>query len=178
MKSHKAAIVAYQTALKAAYDSPALLYNNIGYSHLALRQFDEAETYFQLAIQADGNLQAPRYSIMRVHLYRAAHGRPIPDATFAHATRAIEIGPPTADLYELAATLYATAAMRNPTLIRTAIEFVGKAIEHGVNSDVFTSGPVYSALQKEPAFHDALKKRATTSNALKTIQLLDPLAKP
>ena len=178
MKSHKAAIAAYQTALKAGYDSPALAYNNIGFSYLMLRQFDEAEKCFQLAIQTNGNLQAPRYSILEIYLYRAVHGQPIPDAAFVHATRAIEIGPPTADLCRRVSALYAMSAMQNPILIQPAIKFVEKAVELGYNAKVFASDPIYSVLQKEPAFHDALKRRATTSNALKAIQLLDPLAKP
>ncbi len=176
--SHSAAIAAYQLALKGGYNSPALLYNNIGFSYLMLRQLDDAEKYLQRAIRTDGNLQAPRYTLVKVFLRRALQGQQIPNAAFVHATKAIEIGLHSADLYRVVAALYARAAMHDPALIQPAIEYVGKAVELGFSPETIASDPSYSALQKEPAFHAALKRRTATSNSLEAIQLLDPLAKP
>ena len=42
----------YDLALKAGYDRPALLYNNIGYSYLMLGQLDDAEKWLQRAIRS------------------------------------------------------------------------------------------------------------------------------
>jgi tetratricopeptide (TPR) repeat protein len=178
INSHKAAIAAYQLALKGGYDSPALLYNNIGYSHALLGQNDDAEKNLERAIQLDGNLQAPRCNMALIFLRRETQGQPIPEKAFIHTAKAIEVGPRTADLYRVVATIYARAATKNPTLIQPAIEYVKKAVELGFSPEAFASNPNYSALQQEPAFREALKSRVTTSNSSKVIQLLDPLTKP
>jgi len=70
------------------------------------------------------------------------------------------------------------AAVQNPILIQPAIKFVEKAVELGYSEKVFASDPIYSVLQKEPAFHEALKKTRDIIERTKAIQLLDPLAKP
>jgi tetratricopeptide (TPR) repeat protein len=178
LASHKAAIAAYQLALEGGYKSPALLYNNIGFSYLMLRQLDDAEKYVQRAIRTDGNLQAPRHNMVLIFLRRTLQGQPIPSAAFVDATRAIEIGPCTPDLYRVVAALYARAAMRDPALIQPAIECVGKAVKLGSSPEAFASDPSYSTLQQEPAFHNALKMHVAESNSPRAIQLLDPLAKP
>ena len=43
-------------------------------------------------------------------------------------------------------------------MIQPAIEYVGKAVELGAHPEAFTSDIRYSALQKEPAFRDALRR--------------------
>lgn len=178
MKSHKAAISLYLSALDAGYDSPALLYNNIGYGHLALGQIDDSEKYLQRAVRTDGNLQPPHHNMVLLFLRRALQGQPIPQAAFTHASKAIEIGPHTADLYRRIADLYAAAAKHDSALIRPTIEYVGKAVECGCSPEGFRSDPNYSALQQDPSFQDALKRRVTVSSSLEAIQLLDPLAAP
>ena len=178
IKYHKDAIAAYQLALKAGYDRPAWLYNNIGWSHLTLGEIDDAEKCLQRAIELDDNLQAAHYNIVVVSLKRSLRGQPIPKAAFAHASRAIAIGPPTADLYRNVAALYATAARRNPTLIQPAIEHVAKAVQLGADPRAFTSDAAFTALRKEPAFHDALKRPASASKSPDAVRLLDPLDKP
>ncbi len=174
---HKDAIVAYHLALEEGYDRAALLYNNIGFSHLMLGQLDDAEKYLRRAIELDGNLQAARYNMMMLHLKRAIHGLPVPKMAFVHAARAVEIGPDTADLYHAVAALYAMAAQRDPTLIQPAIEYVGKAVELGIPASAFTADIRYSAIQKEAAFQRALRIPASTRTPRKAVSLLDPLDK-
>jgi eukaryotic-like serine/threonine-protein kinase len=178
IKSHKAAIAAYQLALEKGYGSPAVLYANMGYGYSLMGQMDAAEKHLERAIQLDGHLQAPRYTIVSVFLRRASQGQSIPDAAFAHAAKAIEIGPRTADLYRNVGVLYARAALRNPSLVQPAIHYVEKAVELGFNPKAIASDVSFSALQQEPAFHKALARRGATSKAPKVIQLLDPLATP
>jgi eukaryotic-like serine/threonine-protein kinase len=179
IKSHMAAIAAYRLALDTGYDSPAMLYNNIGFGYLMLRRIDDAEKCLQRAIRLDGNLQAAHYNMVMIFLQRALHqGKPIPDNTFIHARRAIEIGPPSAELYQGLAAVYATAATRDSGLIGPAIEYVGKAVELGFKPEAFASDIRYSVLRKEPAFCDALKRSGSASSPPKAIQLIDPLDKP
>jgi serine/threonine protein kinase len=179
INSHKAAIVADRCALDSGYDSPALIYNNIGFSYLMLRQSDDAEESFRHAIQLNDNLQAAHYNMVMIALQRAIHqGQPISGNAFIHASRAIAIGPPSAELYHGLAALYATAAKQDSALIRPAIEYVGRAVELGFKPQTFTSDARFSVLQKEPAFRDALTKSGSTSNSPKAIQLIDPLDMP
>jgi len=117
IKYHKDAIAAYLLALDVGYDSPALLYNNIGFGYLMLGQIDNAEKYLQLAIRLDGSHQAPYYNMVQLFLRRALHGQPIPAVAFAFATKAVTIGPPSAERYQGLAALYATAARRDSALI-------------------------------------------------------------
>jgi tetratricopeptide (TPR) repeat protein len=176
MKSYKDAIAAYDLALKAGYEAPALLHNNIGYNYLKLGRFDDAEQCFLRAIQLDGNLQAPHYNMVMVSLRRVLCQQPIRKAAFLHAARAIEIGPCTAGLYRGIADFYAAASTQDTTLVPATIEYVGKAVEYGVTPDAF-SNPAYSALRQEATFLSALKRPAVTSSASEVVQLLDPLAK-
>jgi tetratricopeptide (TPR) repeat protein len=156
-----------------------MLYNNIGFGYLMLRQIDDAEKCFQCALRLDDNLQAAHYNMVMTFLQRALHqGQPIPNDAFTHASRAIEIRPPSAELYHGLAALYATAAKQDSALIRPAIEYVGRAVELGFKPEAFTSDARYSALQKEPTFREVLKKSGSTSNPLRAIQLIDPLDMP
>ena len=116
--------------------------------------------------------------MVMVYLRRILKGQPIPKAAFADATKAIRIGPQTADLYHDVAALYATAARQEPRLIQPAIELVGKAVELGFKPEAFASDIRYSALQKMPAFRDALRKPVAMSKSSKVLQLVDPLDMP
>ena len=78
LKYHRNAIAAYHSALKAGYDRPALLYNNIGFSYLTLGQLNDAEKYLQRSIELDDNLQAAHYNMIMLYLQRAIQGQPIP----------------------------------------------------------------------------------------------------
>ena len=175
IKSYRAPLPFYDSALKAGYDRPELLYNNIGFSYLMLGQFTNAEKHLQHAIRIDEKLQAAHYNMAMLFLQCAMQGQPIPKAAFVHAKRAIEIGPPTADLYHVVAALYAVAARQDPTLTQLAIEYVGKSVELGGDPKTLASDASYSELQKEPSFCDALKKMPSASPSAKAISLLDPL---
>ena len=177
-KYHRNAIGFYRSALEAGYDRPALLCNNIGFSYLTLGQLNDAERYLYRSIGLDGNSQAAHYNMMMLHLQRAIHGQPIPKSAFVHATRAVEIGPETADLYRVVAALYAMGAKQDPMLSQPGIEYVGKSVELGFDPKAFTSDIVYATLRKEPAFRDALKRTASASKSAKAVQLVDPLATP
>jgi eukaryotic-like serine/threonine-protein kinase len=172
---HRGAIANYRAALAAGYDRPAVLYNNMGYGFLMLAQLNDAEECLAQAAELDGNLQAAHYNLVILAVQRVVHGESIPKAAFFHAARAVEIGPPTADLYHVVSALYATAARQDPSLIQPAIQYVAKAVQLGLPPKTFSSDTCYSALQKEPAFRDALRTRQSSSSPAKVLQLIDPL---
>ena len=175
-KYPREAILAYTKALESGYSSPAILHNNIAFSYLLFAEIDSAEKSLQQALLLDGKIQAVHYNMVIVFLQRALRGKTIPKVALFHATRAIEIGPPSADLFHCISALYATAARQDPTLVQPAIVYVAKAVELGCKPERFTSDIQFTPLQKEAAFRDALRrpvKLPQSSAAIK--QLLDPL---
>jgi tetratricopeptide (TPR) repeat protein len=178
IRYHKDAITACRLALESGFDRPALLYNNIGYSYLMLGQLADAERSFQRAIDFDDGLFAPHYNLVILSLQRAAQGAPIFKMALVHAAKAIQIGPPTADLYHVVSSLYATAAQRDRTLIPAAIKHVARAIELGSSPETFASDVCFSAIKNEPAFHEALKRATPGMTPARAEQLIDPLEGP
>jgi tetratricopeptide (TPR) repeat protein len=177
LQCYRDAITAYQRALETGYDSPAILHNNIGYTYLLLGQVGDAEEHLEQAIRLDDTLQAAHCNMVGVFLRRAFRDSPIPEAAFAHATKAIEIGPRTAELYYIIAALYAVAAKGNDALVQPAIDYVAKAVESGYDPKEFTSTSAYFAIRQEPAFRDALQKPVSVRLPPKATLLVDPLDK-
>jgi eukaryotic-like serine/threonine-protein kinase len=176
LRYRREAIAAYRIALNEGYKRPALLYNNIGFSSLALGQEREAIGALQRALEIDDRLQAAHVDLIAVHIRAALHGQPIPTVAFASATKAIEIGPCTADLYHDVTALYALAAKQDHALAPVAIEYAAKAIELGLSPKVFISDAKFSELHKEPAFLAVMKLTTSVSDPPKSVRLLDPLA--
>jgi eukaryotic-like serine/threonine-protein kinase len=176
IKSYMAAVTAYRAALEEGYDSPALLYNNVGYSYLMLGQLDDAQECLQRAIKYDGNLQAAHYNLVLVFLRRAQKGRTVPPEALVHARQILAMEGVSGELYAALAILYGIAAEHDQSLVQPAIECVGKAVEQGFSPKTFTAAG-YVALQNVPAFHNALQRRVATAQSPKLHRLLDPLAK-
>ena len=174
-KLHRQAIAAYQTAWQGNYDAPALLYNNMGYGYRMLGELDDAEKCLRRAIEIDGRLQAAHCNMVKVFVDRAFRGQTVPAAAVTAASRAIEIGPCTGELYRDVASLYAIAAKRDPALVPTAVGYVKKAIERGIDPKTFASNSSFSALAGDRAFRDALLTSAAISNPPAVSQLLNPL---
>ncbi len=177
LRFNQPALVVYNQALEAGHDRPALLHNNIGYIYLLLAKSDDAEKHLKRALQLDGNLQAAPYNMMGLLLRRTLRGQPDYNAAFFHAAKAIEIGPPTADLYFLAAAIYVRAAEQDPALIQPTIEYVRKAVQLGLDPERISRDSRYAFLQNVPAFQKAVRAPAAASNPPKAAHPLDPLGK-
>ena len=134
-KSHAEAVVFYGLALKGNYGSPALLYNNIGFSYLQLKRLPEAEDNLRRAIEIDGNLPAAYENLMKAVAERAMRTRSVASADLALADRAAKAGPRTARLYRDLAILYAIAARRDPSLTGRAVKCVQNAVQPGPRSE-------------------------------------------
>jgi tetratricopeptide (TPR) repeat protein len=173
LHQEKSALGMYKLALQAGDKSPELL-NNLGFSCRRLNLLPEAEGYLRQAIEANGDLQAPRHNLILVFLENALRGRPVPKEAFVHAARALEIGPASTELYWDVAALYAVAARQDPSLARPAIEFVARAVEYGVTPQTFRSNPTFAALRKNQDFAKALAVPAGRQAPAAEL-LLDPL---
>lgn len=176
-KYHLQAITLYRSALEGGYDSPALLYNNIGRDYFKLGQIDHAEENLQRAIQLDDNLQAAHCNMVQIFVDRVLRGQSVPAAALISAKRALEIGPCTGKLYRDSAVLYATAAKQDPTLIQPAIQYVKSAIELGYDPKALASINTFASLRSVPAFRNAMQSHVSTSGSPRAPLLLDPLDK-
>jgi serine/threonine protein kinase len=176
-KIQKVAIAAYLAALKDGYHLPAVLYNNIGHSYILLGQLKDAEKFLEMAIKADPSLQTPYFNMMQVHLRRVLQEQPLSDLAFAHISRAIEIGPPTADLYYVAAAIYAKAATGNQAWAQKAIDYAKQARGLGLRSKTLATDPCFLTFRTDPQFQSLLNEKETVAvqNVRKPLSLLDPL---
>ncbi len=167
------ATVFYRRLLEAGCDSPAVL-NNLGYSWLRLGRLEDAEACLRRAIQADGTRQAPHHNLVLVFLQRAFAGQALPREALVHARRALETGPESGELCRNLAFLYALAAKQDAALKRPAIACIAKAVAHGIAGKSFKSDAAFSALEKDPAFQEALVARGALQEPIKAVRLLDP----
>ncbi|MCE5268292.1 MAG: serine/threonine-protein kinase [Planctomycetaceae bacterium] len=175
IKSHKVAIVTYNLAISRDYDRPALVYNNIGYSYLALGQLDDAERSLLRATELDDGLLAPHYNLIVLSLCRANLGRKPSDAAFAHAAKAIQLAPSNAELCRVVAALHATRAREDRSQAELAASYVARAVEAGYSPKIIQSGSYFSAIQTETGFQQALTRTASTATPATVSPLVDPL---
>lgn len=175
---HKGAILAYKTALEKGFDAPAIVYNNLGFTYLATGQMSDAEDCLHRAIALDNNLQIAHYNMAIFVLQRALHGQPVHKADLTDAIRCLEIGPCTVNHYYVAANLFARAAGEDSTLIPTAVQYVGKAVELGYDPKEIRASPSFSRLREEPMFLAALQRPVLSQKSPRGVQLADPLGNP
>jgi eukaryotic-like serine/threonine-protein kinase len=177
-KTHRSAIIAYQAALETGYTHPALLFNNIGYSYLILRRYEDAEKYLKLAVQADDRLQTPHYNLMQVFIQHESLGKPISAEAFVQANKAVEIGPPSAALFRDVALLYAVAAKRDSKFIELTLQYIKKSVDLGCSPKEFLASPSFSHLNNATGFQEALTPPSSVPSPSITAQVLNPLDVP
>jgi serine/threonine protein kinase/Tfp pilus assembly protein PilF len=169
------ATIAYHKALDDGYDAPAVL-NNLGYCWLRLGKLKEAEECLLRATKADDSLQPAHHNLVVVYFRRALAGQAMPSAALVHARQAQEIGPESGELFRNLAYFYALAAKQDGALVQPAIACVAKAVEHGIDPRTFKSDPVFSAMEKDAAFQNALVLRGPVLEPVKAVRVIDPAA--
>ena len=174
LKYHEEAIDSYCIAMDMGYDPPWLL-NNMGYSHFQLRRLEDAEYYLRQATEADNSFQAAHHNLVLVFLRRGLAGHPIPDSALVHARKALELGPPSADLYLDVAVLYALAAKQDANLIRPALEYLDRSVAYGLDPRLLQSKRGLASLREQGDFKNLLTKPARTEPpSIKPVLLVDP----
>jgi Flp pilus assembly protein TadD len=174
LNQHGIAVALYRKALDFGYRSPGLL-NNIGYSLRELGRLDESEKCLKQALEDDEDLPAAHHNLVVVFTNRAFQGRPVPPEAFGHVRRAVELGPPSADLYRDVATLCAVAAQGDAARIPSAIEYLEKGLLYGLDPQAMGKDPAFAALGGNPAFERLQTQKAASSPATKAAYLVDPL---
>jgi tetratricopeptide (TPR) repeat protein len=174
LKYHKEAVKCYTEAMRMGLISPGLL-NNLGFSYIQLNRLDDAEQCLKQAVEGDEDLHAAHHNLVILFLKQARDGRPVQHAALLHASKAVECGSPSADLYHDAAALYALAAHQDSRFIRQAIEYLGKAVAYGLDPARLKSDPVFSSLRKNADFNRLCRAAASTKAPSEAVRLVDPL---
>jgi tetratricopeptide (TPR) repeat protein len=171
---NESAVCAYQTCLEGERRS-ASVWNNLGYAHLRLAEFDAAETCFEQAAALDDTLMAPHLNLADLCVLRDREATVVPAKALEHAQRALEIGPESKELNRIVAALYATTARRDRQWTDPAIHCVARAMVCGATTGEFLADSTFAGLLDNPAFQEALKQPAepAPSRAI-TLRILDP----
>jgi eukaryotic-like serine/threonine-protein kinase len=174
LRYHNVAIELYKQSISMGYQSPFIL-NNLGFSYCQINAFDDATHCLEQALSVDDNLQPAHHTLVLIYLRQALNGHSLSESAFGHAQKAIDLGPPSADLYFNVALLYAFAAKQRPALRQSAIGYLNKALEYGTDPKVLNSTPAFSVLQDEQQFKDLLTTAQSKVPLIKSEYLVDPL---
>lgn len=145
LRHYNEAVGLYHMAMSMGNPSAALL-NNIGYCCRKLILLEEAEASLKQATEIDGELQAPHYNLAVLYMQRALAGKPLPAAACVHISKAIDIGPPCADLYRVAADLCMLTAKHDPDAVQRALGYLEKAHSLGLDAAAMKSNPLLRPL--------------------------------
>ena len=177
------AIAAYNEAIQAGFKS-APLFNNLGYSYLALLQMDEAQRCLELALQLDPNLRAAHHNRARLRLRQALRliqqervcpeARRCLEAGIKDIRRAIERGPVTAELYVDAARLCGVAARQSSQWVAPALEYARLAVKAGYDSRKLKADRFLAPLRTEWKFINPAEM-SPSSPTQQAPRLLDPI---
>ncbi len=173
LAQYQQAVSFYKRSLQEGYESPAVL-NNLGYSWFRLGRLADAEACLRRAVQADDTLQAAHHNLVLVFLQRAYAGGAIPAEAFVHARRALETGPASGELFRDLASLYALAGKQDAAGAQTAIGYVAKAVDFGIDAETFASDPAFSDMKEDPAFRKAIVPRGVLQKPVEAVQVIDP----
>jgi tetratricopeptide (TPR) repeat protein len=171
---YQQAIPSYRTALGQGFRSASIL-NNLGFSYLQLNRPDVAEEYFNKAIALDERLEAAHLNLLAAVLMREAKSRPLPESALVHCEKALEVCPPSSDLFFSAGGIYSLAARDNPGFKRQAIACLKKAVAHGYSPKAFQSVSIFTALGDDEEFRELLHTAPGPKASVRVAHVLDPL---
>lgn len=173
LKYHKEAVVFYRLGDDGGLLSAVAL-NNMGFSFLQLGDNEHAEQVLKEAVRIAPNLQAAHYNlaILYLRLHRMKH--PLPPSASSHITRALKIGPPSTDLYRLAAAFSMIDSDSDSQATTHALDYLDKAISLGLDRERLKTEPLFRPLKDEERFLRLLNTPPGVKTA-ETTRLIDPL---
>jgi serine/threonine protein kinase len=175
-RQHSEAIACYLRAIEDNY-APAILWNNLGYSHLHAPslEWDKALTSLDQAVALDRGLQAA-YHNRALACYQLAlrDNKSLPTQAFSDIEKAIDLGPISAELLCDAACLCACLARHDTRWVNTGLDYLRRAIERGQDPRQLESNPLLAELRASPRFQEILRIPSSPGPAARAARLLDP----
>jgi tetratricopeptide (TPR) repeat protein len=170
MDLYDLATTCYQEALQGGLRSVDVL-NGLGLSCRRLGRLDEAERYLKEAVAIDGQALPPRLNLLVVHVNRARRGDTTTTAELDGVRTTMEMALPSRDLLCQIAALFAIESNRHPALAAEALEYLSKAVLHGLNPASVKGDPAFDAIRGQPAFRELLQRCPGTAPSA-TIEFL------
>ncbi len=185
------AIASYQAARSLGYETAALL-NNLGCCQLKLGKIADAEVSLNRAIELNQRLQAAYHNRAMVHLKRAfqqpaakanadelkkcrAEAAASIQAGMEDITRAVEIGPASAELYFDAARLHALAAKTDPFQKEVTLRYLRQAVDMKFNPSQLALDRTFSALAGDAAFQKLQETPPPTESPPRAVRFVNPV---
>jgi Tfp pilus assembly protein PilF len=182
-----------QEAIRIGYRSPDVL-TNLGMCHSMRGHFDESEKYFQEALEKDPNLRGAHWGLAIVYFNAATSGmrKPIPKAAYFHARKAVELGPPSRQVYLLcgglafraeqvaqigvAANQAVLSAFPDAAERRRGLEYLRQAIAHGEDPrEIIAMYAKVPSLQHDKAFLELLTLSPGNEPSIRCHCIVNPL---
>lgn len=173
LKYHKKAVVLYRT-IDVDGELSAVALNNMGFSFLQLGDNDNAEQALKEAVQIAPHLQAVHYNLAILYLRLHRMRQPLPPSAYSHITRALEIGPPSSDLYRLAAAFCMIDPNSGSQAATHALDYLEKGIPLGLDRERLKTEPLFRPLKDDERFQRLLNRPPGVKTA-ETPPLIDPL---
>jgi serine/threonine protein kinase/Tfp pilus assembly protein PilF len=157
MDLYDLATTCYREALRDGMRSVEVL-NGLGLSCRRLGRLDEAERYLNEAVAMDGQALPPRLNLLVVYVNRARRGDAMTAAELDSARTTMEAALPSRDLLCQTAALFAIESKRHPELATEALEYLGKAVLHGLNPASVNGDPAFDAIRGKPEFRELIQR--------------------
>jgi serine/threonine protein kinase/Flp pilus assembly protein TadD len=186
LRQHAAAIDCYQRAINGGF-ATAEVYADLAFSSFQFlpSQLEKTEEYLARALELNPELQAAYHTRALVDLQKACRDPGhLPLAGLKDVTTALQKGPETADLHYDAACLYARAAEHRDQAEaadawpREALTHLEAAVRLGQDPSLLPQDVLFRSLKDLPAFQDLCKQPARSTERVRSVRLLDPLAGP
>ncbi len=150
--SHRAAIRSFELAIAAGYQS-AEVYDDLGYSLAQVGQADDALDNLTRAIALDPKLQAAYANRATVELNFAFANNSTTAGNALHdITRAIDLGPPSGDLFLQAAVTCALESRTDPQHTANVLEFLRQAVLNNCDKKQIDENPLLANFRKDAAY--------------------------
>jgi serine/threonine protein kinase len=183
----------YQAARALGFESAGLL-NNLGCCQLKTNQIAEAEASLDRAIELDTSLQAAYHNRGSLHLQRAlalmqgavkvnaaeeverrqAIGKSV-QAGMADISRAIELGPTSAEMYFDAARLHGLAAKEDPFQKKATLNYLQEAVARNFDARQLALDTCLTAVKDDAAFLELQKSPPPAQASPRAIRIVDPV---
>lgn len=172
--SFQQAIPSYIEASRRGLKSAAIA-NNLGFSYLQLGKFDAAEQLLRQAIASDEKMEAAHLNLLGIFMVRGTKEGRLPEAALACCDKALEVCPPSSDLFFSAGGIYALAARDKPAFKRQAVACLTKAVAHGYSPKSFPSSSIFTAIKDDEEFKQLLHALPGPKASVKVARLVNPL---
>ncbi len=176
-KQHRLAIRCYESAIEEGLRS-AVVYNNLGYSHLRTNRRTSALVALSEAIELDDHFPPALHNraLTKLELARADVSKPAKPLTYlrsalADIEAAISLGHPTGELYVDAAEICAAGLTLSPSWTPPPNAYLKHAMECGANSAKLKASETFSPFF---ATDTTLNDVSMTSNNYKSKFIVDP----